>query len=159
MVELSSVPQEAPSLTARDVLRQKGSNVITVRPEQGVLEVARVLAEHSVGSLLVVDDERNIVGILSERDVTRAMARDLDALRELKVFELMTRDVIIALESDTLDSVMALMTTERIRHVPIVSDGRLAGILSIGDIVKAKAAHAEGVVRHLTDYITGKYPN
>ena len=158
MGQIAELSQESHPLTARDVLRQKGRHVITIRPDQTVLEITRLLADHSVGSLLVVDAQHNIVGILSERDVTRALARDIDSLRKSTVSDLMSTRVIIALADDTLDSIMALMTTRRIRHVPVVADGALAGILSIGDIVKAKAAHAEGEVRYLTDFITGRYP-
>jgi len=143
----------------RDVLARKGRGVVAVGPEQSVLEAAKVFAKHSVGSLLVVDEQRRIVGILAERDVLRGLARDFDGLASMKVADLMTRRVIVGLEDDTLDSVMALMTERRLRHLPIAANGKLAGILSIGDIVKAKVHHAEAVVRYLTDYITGQYPS
>jgi CBS domain-containing protein len=159
MAQIATVSDEGAIPRVRDVLAQKGRDVVTVGPEQSVLVAAKVFAKHSVGSLLVVDDQRRIVGILAERDVMRGLARDFEGLARMKVADLMTRRVIVGLEEDTLDSVMALMTERRIRHLPIAADGKLAGVLSIGDIVKAKVHHAEAVVRYLTDYITGQYPS
>jgi len=145
-------------LTAQDVLRFKGGQVHTASPDQPILEAAQSLARHSLGSLLVVKDDL-IVGILSERDILRAMALDFEGLRKLRVSDLMTERVIVGLVDESLDSLMAVMTEKRIRHMPIVSDGKLAGILSIGDIVKAKAQHAEAAVHYLTEYIGGTYPS
>lgn len=149
-------------LTAGEVLGQKGSQVITVRPDDSVQLAVQVLAEHGVGSLLVTEvagAEETIVGILSERDILRASARSFDHLGGMKVEELMTREVIIGLVDDTLDYIMSLITERRIRHLPILDiGGKLKGILSIGDVVKARARQAEVEIRYLTDYITGKYP-
>jgi len=159
MNEIAKATEKVHPLTARDVLRVKGSRVFTVRPSQPVLEVTRLLAEHSLGSLVVTDDKGVVAGMLSERDILRALARDLDSLKDLQVKDLMTERVIIGLEDDTLDAMLAVMTEKRIRHLPIMADGKLAGILSIGDCVKAKAHHAEVAIHYLTDYITGKYPS
>lgn len=145
-------------MLVRDVLKAKGSQVHTVRPEQGIEEAIQILARHSVGSLLVVDGAGRLVGVLSERDVLRAVAKRFDRLGGTKVSELMTDRVLIGLLDDSLDYVMGLMTAKRIRHLPILAEGKLAGILSIGDIVKAKGKHAEVVARYLADYISGQYP-
>lgn len=148
----------AVELTAGDVIKHKGSKVFTVGPEDPIRQAVQILAEHSLGSLLVVDEQR-IVGILSERDILRAIARSFDHLEGMTVADLMTSEVIIGLVDDSLDYVMSLMTSRRIRHLPILDvGGKLNGILSIGDIVKTKALQAEVDIRYLTDYITGQYP-
>jgi CBS domain-containing protein len=159
MNNIAKATEKVHPLTARDVLRVKGDRVYTTRPGQLIFEVIQLLVEHSLGSLVVTDEEGGVVGMLSERDVLRALAREPESLKDLKVSDLMTQRVIIGLEEDTLDQMLAVMTEKRIRHLPIMSDGKLAGILSIGDCVKAKAEHAEVAIHYLTDYITGKYPS
>jgi CBS domain-containing protein len=145
--------------TVGQVLSVKGNEVISIRPEQSVLEAIEVFVKHSVGALLVTDSNDEIVGILTERDILRANARSFDRMSGFKVSDLMTREVIIGLTEDSLDYVMDLMTERRIRHLPILErSGELTGILSIGDVVKARARHAEVEIRYLTDYITGQYP-
>jgi len=145
-------------MTVAQVLRQKGSHVITTRPDSSLADAIRTLVDNAVGSLLVVDEDDQIVGLISERDILRVSARHFDQLAGHQVAEVMTRDVIIGLLDDSLDYVMALMTEKRIRHLPIMSQGRLVGLVSIGDVVKARVREAEFEIRHLTDYITGKYP-
>ncbi|MBI5499893.1 MAG: CBS domain-containing protein [Deltaproteobacteria bacterium] len=144
-------------MTVAEILRNKGSKVVSIAPDTPLFQAVKTLAEAGVGSLLVVDGER-IVGILTERDVLRENARHFDELKARKTSDVMTRDVLIGIPGDSLDYVMDLMTSKRIRHLPIMDDGHLAGIVSIGDVVKAKARLAEVEVRHLTDYILGKYP-
>jgi len=144
-------------VTARDVLKAKGHGVKTIGPAAGVREAVAALADNGVGSLLVVEGDR-IVGIVSERDILRALAKDFEGAGSLRVMDVMTDRVVIGLEDDGLDGIMALMTERRIRHLPIVAQGKLSGLLSIGDVVKAKARHSEAVVRYLTDYIIGQYP-
>ena len=158
MTELAVASDKVVGLTARDVLRAKGTRVFTVLPSQPVLEVAGLLAEHSLGSLVVTDEGGQVVGMLSERDILRALARDAATPTRTRVADLMTRQVIIGLPEDTIDEMLAVMTEKRLRHLPIIDRGKLAGILSIGDCVKAKAHHAEVAVHYLTDFITGKYP-
>jgi CBS domain-containing protein len=158
-MNIARATEKVHPLTARDVLRSKGPRVYTARPAQPILEVTRLLAEHSLGSLVVTDEQGGVVGMLSERDILRALARDPGGLGRLTVGDLMTERVIIGLEEDTVDNLLAVMTEKRIRHLPIMAQGKLAGILSIGDCVKAKAHHAEVAVHYLTDYIIGKYPS
>ena len=145
-------------MTVADVLRSKGSRVITIRPDSTLADAIRTLVHNGVGSLVVSDEKDRVLGLITERDVLRENARNFDKLEGRKVAEVMTQDVIIGFVEDSLDYVMALMTEKRIRHLPIMSHGRLVGIVSIGDVVKAKAREAEVEIRHLTDYITGKYP-
>ncbi len=144
-------------MTVADILKQKGSQVVTIGPQELLATAVRALVSAGVGSLLVVDGER-IVGILTERDVLRENARHFDEMKGRKVADIMTTDVLIGVPGDSLDYVMDLMTARRIRHLPILQDGALAGIVSIGDVVKARARTAEVEVRHLTDYIMGRYP-
>jgi CBS domain-containing protein len=158
MADITTGSNGGANATAAEVLKEKGGKVHTVGPEQSILDATKALAEHGVGSLLVVGESDRIVGILSERDILRATAKNFDAMGQFKVADLMSHDVIIALAEDRLDYLMCLMTEKRIRHLPIMSEGKLAGILSIGDVVKARAKHAEVAARHLADYITGQYP-
>ena len=145
-------------MTVADVLRSKGSRVIKIRPDSSLADAVRMLVHNGVGSLVVADDKDQIVGLITERDILRENARHFDELGGQQVAEVMSRDVIIGFVEDSLDYVMALMTEKRIRHLPIMSYGRLVGIVSIGDVVKARVREAEVEIRHLTDYITGKYP-
>lgn len=163
MIQKTTSDTEAKKMAERtsvgQVLSVKGSKVITIGPDQSVLEAIQVFVQHSVGALLVVDLNEEIVGIITERDILRANAKSFDRMSGIKVADLMTREVIIGLIEDSLDYVMDLMTEKRIRHLPILKRGcELAGILSIGDVVKARALHAEVEIHYLTDYITGQYP-
>lgn len=157
----TEVKKIAKRTTVGQVLSVKGSKVISIGPDRSVLEAIQVFAQHSVGALLVIDAAKNdeIVGIITERDILRANAKSFDRMSGIKVADLMTRELIIGLTEDSLDYVMDLMTEKRIRHLPILErGGELAGILSIGDVVKALTHHAEVEIRYLTDYITGQYP-
>jgi CBS domain-containing protein len=146
-------------MTVAEILRTKGAKVITIRPESSVEEAIRSLVGNGVGSLVVVDGQERVVGMVTERDILRENARRFDALAGRTVRELMTEDVLIGFVDDSLDYVMTLMTEKRIRHLPIMTQGKLVGLVSIGDLVKAKARHQEVEIRHLTDYIMGTYPN
>ena len=119
------------------ILARKGSRIVTCRAEQSIRQALSLLAEHNIGALVVVDDAGGAVGMLSERDVVREAARD-ERLFGRTVGEIMTRDVIVGVPEDDLRAVRHTMTERRIRHVPVVADGRLLGIVSIGDVVKAE---------------------
>ena len=125
------------------VLARKGVRVITIRPEESIRQALTLLAEHNIGVLVVVDEADRPVGILSERDIVRAAARD-EKLFERSVGELMTRNVVVGLPEDDLKAVGYTMTERRIRHLPIVEKGKLVGIVSIGDVVKAQRDEYEG---------------
>lgn len=134
------------------ILATKGGRVITIRPEQSVGEAVRLLASHNIGALVVVDQALTPVGILSERDIVRAAARSEQAFGQ-RVSEIMTRDVITGLPHDDLLSVANTMTDRRIRHLPVVDGGRLVGIVSIGDLVKAERDTYRGKVDTLETQI------
>jgi CBS domain-containing protein len=127
------------------ILATKGGQVFTVRPDQTVRHALGVLAEHNVGALVTVDGDSQPVGILSERDIVRHLARNEKLLSE-PVASIMTRDVIVGSPHDDLVSVGHTMVERRIRHLPIVDHGHLIGIVSIGDIVKAQRDQFEGEV-------------
>lgn len=138
----------------RDILRTKGSEVISVGPDEPVLAAVQVLSEHRIGAILVRSG-KEIHGIVSERDVLNLVARDPAAVGATAVSEIMTADLIVGVADDDLDYVMSIMTDNRIRHLPIVSDGDLDGIVSIGDVVNAVRRSMEAENRHLKDYIHG----
>ena len=119
------------------ILARKGGRVVTCRPDQPIRQALGLLAEHNIGALVVVDGTGAPVGILSERDIVRESARD-ERLFGRGVGEIMTRDVIVGVPEDDLRAVRHTMTERRFRHVPVVVEGRLVGIVSIGDVVKAE---------------------
>jgi CBS domain-containing protein len=138
----------------RDVLRLKGGDVVTVGPESTVLAAMRVLVAHNIGSVVVGEGDR-IAGILTERDVLRLGAHDPALLSETTVGDAMTTDLVVGVPEDDLDYVMQVMTSNRIRHLPIVADGKLRGMVSIGDVVNAMRKTVEAENRYLRDYIQG----
>jgi CBS domain-containing protein len=145
-------------MKVKEILRDKGSAVYTIGPEQSVSEALREMHKHKIGALLVVDEAGKILGILTERDILRVCEIQAHRLAEIAVHQEMTADLLIALPDDDINYVTNTMTQKRIRHVPIVSEGRLVGMISIGDVTKARLEQAEFEARHLYDYITGKYP-
>ena len=130
-------------MKVRTILATKGTNVVTVRPGQSVKEAALLLAEHNIGALVVVDQARHPIGIISERDIIRTGA-GRDDVFSLPVSQVMTKEVIIGLPQDDLMSIAHTMTERRFRHVPIVEQGELVGIVSIGDIVKYQRDEYKG---------------
>lgn len=137
------------------LLQSKGSDVWSITPEVTVYEALEKMAEKNIGALLVTEKEQ-VVGIFSERDYARKVALRGRSSRETLVSDVMTSRVIAVTPSQTVDKCMALMTEKRIRHLPVLDDGRLAGIISIGDVVKAIISDQEILINHLEDYITGK---
>jgi CBS domain-containing protein len=122
-------------MKVRTILATKGTKVITIRPMQTLREAARLLAEHNIGALVVVNEEGLPVGILSERDIVRAAAKEAFSQ---PVDQVMTKEVIIGLPQDDLMSVAHTMTEKRFRHLPIMDQGQLVGIVSIRDVVKCQ---------------------
>jgi CBS domain-containing protein len=142
-------------MTIRGILRQKGSDVVTIEPERTVLAAIRRLVDHRIGALVVTRDHGSIVGIITERDILRESAERSDRLHETRVRDVMTTDVIIGLPDDDLDYVMGIMTKNRIRHLPVLEGEQLAGIISIGDVVNIQLRRTEFENRMLKDYIQG----
>jgi CBS domain-containing protein len=136
------------------ILRQKGRAVTTARPETTLLEVADKLSAKRIGSIVIVGERGEICGIVSERDIIRALAAaGADCLTQ-PVERTMTRQVVTCQETDTLDELMAMMTARRFRHLPVVTDGALVGIVSIGDVVKHHVAEVEMEATAMREYIT-----
>ena len=137
------------------LLATKGDMVVTARAEQTIRDGLRLLARHNIGALVVVDDDHLPVGIVSERDVVREAARD-EQLFSRALGTIMTRDVIVGTPQDDLVAVGATMTDKRIRHLPVVHQGRLVGIVSIGDVMKAERDQYRGEVDTLQILILGE---
>ncbi|MFQ5347388.1 MAG: CBS domain-containing protein [Rhodothalassiaceae bacterium] len=141
-------------MTVAHILREKGGEVATIEPDASVGEAVRRLAERGIGALLVCDRGGRICGVLSERDIVRALADESAPVSERPVSDLMTADVVTVRPEDDIASVMALMTERRIRHLPVLdARGRLVGLISIGDVVKRRIADAEHEAEALKDYI------
>jgi CBS domain-containing protein len=140
-----------------DILSHKGSMVATISPERPVSECVEVLREHGVGALVVSRDGERIDGIVSERDIVRHLATSGPRLLGSPVSEIMTSDVRTCSPEDTLARLMQVMTEHRIRHLPCQVDGKMCGIVSIGDVVKARMTELEEEARQLQGYITRPY--
>ncbi len=141
-------------MTVAHILREKGGDVVTIDPEASVGDAVRLLAKHGIGAVLVCDGDGGIVGVLSERDIVRALVDAAAPLLERPVSDLMTRDVVTVRPGDDIASVMSVMTAHRIRHLPVLDErGRLSGLISIGDVVKQRIAEAEREAEALKDYI------
>jgi CBS domain-containing protein len=138
-----------------DVLRVKGNQVVTVTPDTTVRRLLAVLAEHRIGAVVVSGDGRSVGGIASERDIVRALARRGAAVMSEPVTAIFTAEVRTVTPETPLEDVMRLMTELRVRHAPVVADGVLAGIVSIGDVVKNRIDELETERSALTGYITG----
>jgi CBS domain-containing protein len=137
----------------RDLLRAKGSVVITVAPDVPIQEAMRVLVQHRIGALVVADGK--LRGIITERDLLRWGADDIQRLASSRVRDLMTVEVITAAPEAEIEEVMDIMVESRIRHLPIMENGTLAGIISIGDVVNALRQSVEVENRYLHAYIEG----
>jgi CBS domain-containing protein len=141
-----------------DILKSKSSDIIKVLPDDSLYTAIQEMVNHNIGSVLVVSKEEELVGIITERDILEQCLRRSDRLKTTLVESVMTTDLIIGLLSDTLDYLIGVMTTNKIRHVPILSDGKILGIVSIGDLLKSQMKAVEYENRYLKDYISGKYP-
>lgn len=136
-----------------DVIRGKPSQaVVTISPDASVRELIALLAEHNVGALVVSDDGDRVSGIVSERDVVRHLHAD-ESVLDTPVRQIMTADVRTCAGEDALTDLMQTMTEHRIRHVPVVADGRLTGIISIGDVVKSRIGELEFERDQLDHYV------
>jgi CBS domain-containing protein len=138
-----------------DVLRVKGAQVVTIPPDTTVRQLLAVLAEHRIGAVVVSRDGVSVDGIVSERDVVRALAERDDAVLTEPVTTIYTADVHTVTPATELEEVARMMTERRIRHAPVMVDGSLRGIVSIGDVVKTRIGELETERAALTDYISG----
>ncbi|WP_020575829.1 CBS domain-containing protein [Actinopolymorpha alba] len=136
-----------------DVIRGKGAQVVTVTPGTLVRQLLRVLAEHNIGAAVVSTDRSTIEGIVSERDIVRHLTTSGIEILEGPVSSIMTEQVHTCTPADTVDELMRLMTERRIRHVPVLVDGKIAGLVSIGDVVKTRIGELEFEREELEKYI------
>jgi len=136
-----------------NILATKGVNVISVRPDQTLKEVAVMLAQYKIGALPVLDEAGKLVGIISERDIVREAARNDEALSK-RASDVMTKNVITGTPHDDIKAVVNMMTDRRFRHLPILDQGKLAGIITIGDVVKATLNLYQGEIDTLQTQIS-----
>jgi len=141
-------------MIVRTILKSKPSpDVATTVAGQKVGDAAKLLDQRRIGALVVVDDQRSLAGILSERDIVRGLSRHGPAVMDMRVGDLMTADVLTCSPEDPIDSIMSTMTSNRIRHLPVLEGGKLAGIITIGDVVKAKLDETTMQVDSLREYV------
>jgi CBS domain-containing protein len=142
-------------MNVETILRGKGDWVATIRPDATIAEAVDMLNRERIGALVVSDDGSDVAGVLSERDIVRALGRFGEDLLSRPVEAIMTRDVITCEPADTVGELMAEMTNRRIRHLPVVAASRLRGIVSIGDVVKNRLDEVEFEASSLRSFIAG----
>ena len=140
-------------VTVRQLIDAKAGPLVTVSPTHTVRDALELMAEHEVGAVLVVDGGGDLVGVLSERDYARKVILKGKASDETQVSEIMTERVLCAQPHLTVPECMALMSNKRIRHLPVIDEGQLVGIVSMGDLVKATISEQEFIIRQLELYI------
>ena len=140
--------------TVAEILKTKGREVWTITPDTIVFDALKRMAEKNVGALVVLDGA-TVAGILSERDYARKVILHGRSSRELKAREIMSANVYFVSPEHNIEDCMALFTNKRVRHLPVLQNDELIGIISIGDVVKAVIAQQESTIRHLENYITG----
>ncbi len=144
-------------MKVKDILNQKGTRVLTIQSDQTVRDALGILVQERIGALVVLGKKGEIAGIVSERDIIRechSRGRDWESR---KISDIMTSKLLVGRLDDEIDYVMGIMTKNRVRHLPIVSDQKLAGLISIGDVVKAQLDDKEYENRYLKDYMFGTY--
>ena len=140
-------------MTIHSILTRKGSTVCTIEPTASIADAAKSLADHGIGALVVMGDEGQTVGIISERDIVRAVSAMGGAVLKTRVAEVMTRKVTICSRNDKLVDLMRRMTEGKFRHFPVVEEGRLVGIVSIGDVVKSRLEELQQESNAMSEYI------
>jgi CBS domain-containing protein len=141
------------AMTAKAILDEKGRDVFTVGPDITVSEVGKLLTKHKIGAIVVVDSADRICGIVSERDIVRAIAKNGPPILENKVSSVMTSNVKVCDESYSVNKLMEVMTEGRFRHMPVEKDGKIGGIISIGDVVRARIEQVEREAEEIKAYI------
>lgn len=145
-------------MKARDILAVKGKRVVTADADCLLIDAMAIFFANKIGSLLVVDKNDSILGIIAPNDILRAVHRDLDKAVSLRVKDAMITNLIVATPDDSIEYIQAIMTENRIRHIPILDQGKLAGVISIGDILKAYMTEKNVEIKYLQDYIEDRYP-
>lgn len=140
-------------MMVKSILEKKGRHVISAMPNAILSEVIAMLARHRIGALVICDEAHAILGILSERDVVRMLSSQGQKALDMPVSEVMTKKVQTCQENNTVNQVMEIMTQHRFRHMPVERDGKLEGIISIGDVVKARIEQVEREADEIRNYI------
>ncbi len=140
-------------MNVASILKGKGSDVITATEQDDIAAISKLLGHHKIGAVLIVDSDRHVKGVISERDIVRGLSESGDACLRMGVSELMTSNVITCSPTDTIDEVMSLMTARRIRHLPVMEGDILVGFISIGDVVKIRMEEVEREAAAMRDYI------
>jgi len=135
------------------ILKSKGREVFTAAPDTPLLEIAKLLGVHRIGCIVIAADDGKVIGIVSERDIVRELARAGGSVLDEPVEVCMTKAVVSCREADTIDRLMGEMTAHRFRHMPVVDRGRLVGLVSIGDVVRMRIAEAEMEAASMREYI------
>lgn len=158
LVGTHAIYQGVIAMKALEILQQKGTRVISTHEDSLLSDVMALFFANRVGSLLVVDKYDTIKGIVAPSDILRAVHDKLDEVPKMKVREVMVTDLIVATPDDDIEYLQNIMTENRVRHIPILDQGKLVGLVSIGDVVKAQMTEKSVENRYLKDYIEGKYP-
>lgn len=145
-------------MKVKDILATKGSRVVTIEQSTPILDAMSIFSANRVGSLIVTDKDSNILGIIAAKDVLMAVVNHLDDLKIMQVDKIMTTNLIVCSEDDKIDYIQAVMTENRVRHIPILDGKELKGIISIGDVVKSQLKEKDVENKYLKDYIADKYP-
>jgi CBS domain-containing protein len=145
-------------MKVKDILAAKGNRVVTIEKDTSVIDAMSIFSANRIGSLLIVDKTNTILGIIGARDVLMAVVNHPDTIKTITVEKIMTTNLIVGTEDDHVDYILAVMTENRIRHIPIMNGENLVGMVSIGDVVKALLKEKDVENRYLKDYIADKYP-
>jgi CBS domain-containing protein len=140
-------------MTVKAILSRKGSAVVTIAPAASLAEAAKLLSTNHIGAVIVTGPDARVIGVLSERDIVRALADRGAAALDLRVEQTMTRRVVTVGEADTVGEIMERMTAGKFRHIPVVENDRLIGVVSIGDVVKHRLEEMERESSAMRDYI------
>src|SRR3989338_6042297 len=143
-------------MTVQNILNEKGTKVATVRPHETIGTLVHKLKLENIGSVVVSQDGKRVDGIISERDIVRGLAAHGAELLAMRVDKLMIRDVLTCAPGDSVKDVMQTMTSRRVRHLPVVENGKMVGVVIIGDVVKDRLQDVEMEARVLRDYITAR---
>ena len=149
-------PEET-SMNVAAILKMKGKGVFTASADTSLLEIAKLLDQHGIGCIVIEGEEGKVAGIVSERDLVRAIGQSGPKVLKDPVSGYMTKTVVTAREADTIDRLMSEMTTHRFRHMPVVERGRLIGLVSIGDLVRRVISIQGETIQYLHEYIGVKY--
>ncbi len=145
-------------MTAKEILKDQNRSVVTVAKTANVATAMRTLIENRIGCLPVLDESEKLVGIISDKDILRAVNEQIDSFQQLTVGDLMTSELIVGLVDDDINYIAGLMTKNRVRHIPIMTEKKLIGVISIGDVVKNQMEDMKIENRYLKQYIDGGYP-